>query len=321
MRLNVAQSHFQTDPANRGALFAGSVMSVSVEVSSYCNRRCSFCPNSFVDRLTHHEYMDDAVWNRILADLAAAQWKGQFHFHRYNEPLEDRPYILKRIAEAKAALPDAELRIYTNGDYLTREYLDALDAAGVHWLRVMIYHPEHAPYDDVRMQKLFSQFLLKLGLPYRWGMRRPGLHEALVERPGMTLVVRAKDWGEPTFHNIDEIATSSRAGAVKYNEVKARTSPCHSAFTHVDVEVDGTVMPCCEVRSDVKGQDAIALGKVTAETGLLDIWTSKRAINLRNHLFGFGPKMEPCASCGSYCVPDSEAPRYADYRRQLGLPV
>src|SRR5262249_55506305 len=52
------------------ALFASSVRQVEIEVFTYCNRTCWFCPNSKIDRRSANTCMDEALYLRILSDLA-----------------------------------------------------------------------------------------------------------------------------------------------------------------------------------------------------------------------------------------------------------
>jgi len=92
-------------------MFRQYVAQVEVEVSTFCNRRCSFCSNSLADRRNEHRYMEDALFSSIVRQLSSLDWQGVFSFHRYNEPLADRGYILRRLAEARRCLPGALLRI------------------------------------------------------------------------------------------------------------------------------------------------------------------------------------------------------------------
>src|SRR5581483_9454318 len=63
------------DAAGKRVLFKRNVELVEVEPHAYCNRTCSFCPNSIIDRLTVTEHIDsngDYLTSEALARLAAA---------------------------------------------------------------------------------------------------------------------------------------------------------------------------------------------------------------------------------------------------------
>ena len=129
------------------ALFAFSVKLVEVEVFTYCNRTCWFCPNSRIDRRSSNLYMDEELYLKILSELAEIDYRGVVTYSRYNEPLADR-IILTRLRQARAALPNAILSTHTNGDYLNREYLDALRDAGLNRITIMNYLGNDDQFSD-----------------------------------------------------------------------------------------------------------------------------------------------------------------------------
>ena len=111
-----------TDRESAKRLFAASVGRIEIETHSYCNRRCSYCPNVVGDRLGDNVRMEEPVWRLVLDNLAEIGFSKNFVMNSYNEALADRS-ILDRIKEAREALPAARLMIYTNGDYLDPAYI------------------------------------------------------------------------------------------------------------------------------------------------------------------------------------------------------
>ena len=103
---------------------------IEVELGSFCNRRCGWCPNAFSERGQTRNEMKDSTWAALLDSLSAARFAGWFAFHNYNEPLAD-PRLLERVADARERLPHAKLELHTNGDFLDRLMLDALAGLGV----------------------------------------------------------------------------------------------------------------------------------------------------------------------------------------------
>ena len=69
--------------------------------------------------------MDQAIYLKILEDLASINYQGVITYSRYNEPLADK-IILERISQARKILPQAILYSHTNGDYLDKEYLTTI---------------------------------------------------------------------------------------------------------------------------------------------------------------------------------------------------
>ena len=74
-------------------LFRRSVSMVEVEVFSYCNRRCWFCPNSLIDRQSKTEYMSEELYLHILDQLAGADYRHMISYSRYNEPLAEPNHL------------------------------------------------------------------------------------------------------------------------------------------------------------------------------------------------------------------------------------
>jgi 2-deoxy-scyllo-inosamine dehydrogenase (SAM-dependent) len=103
-------------------LFRRSVERVEVETHSYCNRRCDYCPNVVGDRLGDNKHIPNDIWTLLLSNLREIDYSSNIVFNSYNEPLADRS-ILQRISEVRSSVPHARTMIYSNGDFLTPEYL------------------------------------------------------------------------------------------------------------------------------------------------------------------------------------------------------
>ncbi|WP_315093433.1 radical SAM protein [uncultured Cellulomonas sp.] len=103
-------------------------MFVEVETTTYCNRRCSYCPNSLFDRGTRENevLMPTELFEKIVTDLGENHYCNQFSPHNYGEPLADKrmPDLLET---ARAAMPLARIALYSNGDFLTEELFARLN--------------------------------------------------------------------------------------------------------------------------------------------------------------------------------------------------
>ena len=119
-------------------LFAQYVDLVEIENHSFCNRVCWFCPNSFLDRRRSNTILSSAVYERILDDLAEIDYRGTLSWSRYHEVLAESS-VYERIAEARRRLPRARLVAISNGDYMKRDTLGRLEAAGLDRLILDLY--------------------------------------------------------------------------------------------------------------------------------------------------------------------------------------
>lgn len=100
---------------------------VEVEIHSYCNRQCSFCPNSYIDRHSFVKELDEEIYISLLKQLKKGGFKGKISYSRYNEPFSQPLLFMKRILQAKTILPGIKLVTNTNGDYDTGAFRDLLN--------------------------------------------------------------------------------------------------------------------------------------------------------------------------------------------------
>jgi MoaA/NifB/PqqE/SkfB family radical SAM enzyme len=294
----IVDDHFRPiqDRCQAIGLFRRSVTMVEVEVFSYCNRRCWFCPNSVIDRQTRTEYMAEDLYLRILDQLRDADYRQMISYSRYNEPLADR-IILRRIAQAKARLPEALLHTNTNGDYLTAEYLDELADAGLRSLNVQVYLGNDDRYDHERMRTKLQRTIEQLGVNAAIVRDEPGVWlEAAAEASGVRMRIYARNF---------EINGCNRGESVPIRIAERRTSPCLSPFHHVYIDFNGKVMPCCNLRSDVPSHADAIVDDLNRAHDLFLVYAGETMAAWRRSLIGFGGKSGHCSTCSFVTYEDT----------------
>ncbi len=268
-------------------LFASSIKMLEIEVFSYCNRKCWFCPNTEIDRQSKNIYMDEKLYLRILQQLATIKYKNVISYSRYNEPLADR-VILTRLRQARELLPDAKLHTNTNGDYINATYIEELFKHGLNSLKIQVYLNKDEKFeDDIVLEKLIKKASM-IGLPYKIVESKKGLrHEAKIEYPGMNISIYARNF---------ERDGCSRGNLVDLRRSYQRSSPCLSPFRNLYIDYTGKVMPCCNLRSDAPEHGAYIIGDANTQS-LFQIYTTGSLVKWRKRLFDFGPKPIPCNNC------------------------
>lgn len=128
--------------------------SVSMEISTYCNRKCEYCPNALYD--TPEYYMDPELFRKIISDLRRIRFRGSIGYNHYNEPLLD-PRIVSLIREAVTALPFAYHFLFSNGDYLTMEMAQQLVEAGISQIHVTNHNRNPEPLRK-KLQPVLDSF-------------------------------------------------------------------------------------------------------------------------------------------------------------------
>jgi hypothetical protein len=268
-------------------LFRTFVRGVEIENHSYCNRVCSFCPNAFLDRRSRVELMSDALFRKLIGDLASIDYRQALAWTRYHEPLA-HDSIFERLAFARQALPHAFLRLTSNGDFLNREKLRRLEALGLNFMHISLYLPEGHPRDEQVVAAAIDKFLdrtgLTLGKPiddHFWRLRSTSIQ----------ILLAVPDY-------VTSPQTSSRGGLLKNlaNKPSPRTSVCFSPLHHLVIDYNGKAMLCCQVRSDAPEHQTSIIGDLAQEGyGLFDYY--RDLAPARADLFVGGPKSGVCAQC------------------------
>ena len=284
------------DPEKQKNLFKLSVRAVEIEVSSYCNRKCWFCPNSKIDRRTAKNFMDEGVYLRILSELASIDYDGWISYSGYAEAMADRSFIT-RVRQARAALPRAWIMTCSNGDYLTPEYLEDLADAGINELYVSAYVDDHQPnWTDDRALTALSRFVFRMGLTPNFETVQPGSqYQVKLNHARVTLIVGSRN---------HLIHANDRGNTVDINR-PMRTSPCTWVFSNVYIDWDGTVVPCCNVRSDVPEHKDYLIANLSSGATIFEAYANSSAVEWRRSMARFGPKANPCTNCYQGSIPDT----------------
>lgn len=108
---------------------AGLFQSLSIETTTYCNRRCIYCPNS--TNPTPDIRMSKDVFSALMYQLRKIHYIGWVNWGFYNEPMSDER-LPDLVADVRRSTTMVRQTVYTNGDYLTQDFVDKLIYAGVH---------------------------------------------------------------------------------------------------------------------------------------------------------------------------------------------
>ena len=292
LRVEAAHCDIRLPRAQAVDLFRRHASLVEVETTSYCNRTCSFCPNSFVDRRSKKHAMPDAVWERILDDLRGLDYSSSFFWSRYSEPTsEDR--LVERIREVRRAAPKARIGINSNGDYLNADYLHRLIDAGLNRLWIDIYMPDDEPYERSIVEAHHARFLKRIEKTAAViGMNPEFVSKA--EIPGVDMWITVRN-----LASLKQVDLSDRGGLIQIARRTSRVSPCYAPFKHLVIDWDGSVVICCQVRSDYAPQKGIVVAKIGDDgVGLVEAYVALG--RWRDSLKSFGPKPEPCGSCNVF---------------------
>ncbi len=263
---------------------------LEVELGTYCNRVCAWCPNGWHDRGQERRSMAPSVWRGLLEDLGAWRYRGLFAFHNYNEPMADEGFFT-RLAEARAALPLATLDLHTNGDFLTPTTLEALRVGGLNLLQVTLY-PSNAKALAPPELGRAERFLGRLGVGLEHVERRASKLAVSAKVGDLQLVVRVPD--VQRYHD--------RAGAVGFEPLATqdhRDRPCFLPFTSAAVDVHGALKVCCHIYDTTKPDAAPYVMGQLGEQSFRALWTSARFDAFREKVAKADfERLARCQACG-----------------------
>ncbi|TKZ28423.1 radical SAM/SPASM domain-containing protein [Brachyspira catarrhinii] len=260
---------------------------VEIEIFSYCNRKCWFCPNSFIDRNSTNILMLEELYLKILNELKSINYSNMISYSRYNEPTSNREIFIKRLKQAKAIIPNATLHTNTNGDFLTRDYLDELYEAGLKSMNIQSYLSKDEIFNANDIKIKVGKMAEKLGLDFIEKINTIDRYEIAFKYKDMNLNMYARDF---------RLNGNNRGGVLDTIPAVVRKYPCYIPFTDIYIDYNGKVLPCCNFRSDIKEHNNFILGDANNES-ILYIFNNIKMKKLRKKLLKDIDKLKPCNEC------------------------
>lgn len=247
---------------------------IEIELFNYCNRKCVWCPNNFINRKDIYHLLNVKHLMPLLKELQQANYSGYISFSRYNEPMSQIDLFKSRLQLIKDMVPQATLVSNTNGDYLTRENLHGLL---IDELTVMDYDNKGLAYCLGRLMgcgctidKITSKFIYA--------------HLNTMK------ILYYIDWQK--YAQIND-----RGGSLIQYSILKRNRECYEPQYFVGINYDGTVSPCCNIRNDIQEHKDYIMGWLE-EKSLYEIINSKKYKEFVNMCAAaFYEEGSPCYYC------------------------
>ncbi|MBF0125374.1 MAG: SPASM domain-containing protein, partial [Magnetococcales bacterium] len=243
------------------------------------------------DRLGPMVGMKEDIFELILENLAEISFNGELFFSHYCEPLADRT-IVEKIRRIRHRLPNTKISIFTNGDYLTADYLEELAVAGVDLVAISIHPAADEPYSDLGVLTAISKLSVRVRQAVRFTELRPGTSVAAsMDHPRMQIKVFQDDYQK---------SGSNRANTARVDwpvSFSGRNHPCLQPFIYFVVGYLGDVVPCCQIRADLPANKSYTTGSVAEYGSIFELYANHTAAAWRREVASTGAKREPCHSC------------------------
>lgn len=233
---------------------------VEIEINSYCNLACSYCPNREFERKEKGD-MSLTDYEKIIDQLVDLKFEGRISHEFYGEPTL-HPQYDEIIALTKTKLPKCKIELYSNATRLTKERVIKLFDLGLDEIFVTIHEGQHTQENPLPVV-IF--------------------HGELSDAHKKRLVIR----------DHQDIYKTNRGGSLPdIGDEKQPLLPCRIPDFLITITVKGNVLPCFE--DFFQNHE---MGNVF-KTPLKEIWNRPEYIQLRKDLrYGLRHKYESCKDC------------------------
>ncbi len=276
--------------------FKQAVNKIEIETSSQCNRRCSYCPNSRPElshRREKNAFLDLVVFKRLLSDLKEINYDRKIALVGMNEFfMHEENFAYLELA--KQMLPKSYIQVYSNGDYLSRDYLERAERAGLDLLVVSFHLQAGKPYNTDDILDRAAKFTNRTGLPltlmdYAGGER---LHfQAQMGR--LHVLAGLVNWSA---------AGHNWAGAVPSGKIGAADGiPCQSPVNMLCLCHTGDFTLCCVVPRERTAENLAShamLGNIADFPSVFDAYASDAMLYWRQRAFSTRHLPSLCRNCG-----------------------
>jgi hypothetical protein len=221
---------------------------VSIETMAKCNAACVFCPYPTLER--QGEKMPNEMLDRIVEELKQHPHRFIISPFKVNEPFLDKrllPFCRKVMAE----LPNAMLRLFSNGSALTERHLrevDQLERVYHLWVSLNTHEPEE--YRRI-MSLDFERTAANLDRLHAMMARKEFRHPVVVskvmegkkraEKDEAFILYCLDRW--PLF-NAFTIKRDSWLGNIEADDAPVPYAPC-GRWNELSITATGVVALCC----------------------------------------------------------------------------
>lgn len=233
--------------------------SIEIETDSRCNRSCFYCPVNKKDFDRGSGQMSGELFKKIIIDLAEAGYNGIIRPHLFNEPLLDTR-LTGFIKFTKEHLPEVDIEILSNGDFLDVETYSALINVGVKAIRVT----QHGSRPSEKLNKLLEYLFRNVDIENRLRYRVFSKDKPLANRGGLV---------DPDVLNVNPEAK------------------CEWPMENMAINFRGNILLCC---NDFMGRHIFG---DALEKNVIDIWNSKQFKSTRKKLREGDLFLEICRKC------------------------
>jgi len=270
-------------------------LEVAIETQAVCNAKCSFCPYPTMDR--KGDKMSDALIEKILIDLQEIPPNLFFTISPFK--VSD-PFLDKRIFQIcekiNKNLPNAKLRLFTNGSPLTERMIEKISLIkNVTHLWVSLNESNSLDYEKV-MGLPFFKTIEKLDELHEHASKGFS-HEVTISRvsDGSQKDQDFCDFVKKRFPLFEVllIGRSDWTGQVKIELNRKVAQTACARWYELSIMASGKVALCC-----MDGEGKYVIGDVNRQS-VLEVYNDPQFKKMRQYTFTRLAAASPCNTCST----------------------
>jgi wyosine [tRNA(Phe)-imidazoG37] synthetase (radical SAM superfamily) len=266
---------------------------VQLETLNFCNAKCVMCPATTTSRA--HSTMSDAIFNRIVEQIAAFPTKPRVSLHGTGEPL-----LYKKLGQRIRTLTKHGIPVYitTNGSIVTRARAFELIDAGITAIEFSIESLNKEIFERIRvgldLDEVIANFLSFVELRDKLNPKITIGMVFIAHDDNADSLAEYEAFFEQHLSSGDELTVVPRHNFASSYDSHAAPSdiPCSFVVNAINIQSDGIVNLCC-----VDSEQTYALGDLNKNT-IVEIFNCERFNEIRRaHAEGRRHSLPLCSSC------------------------
>lgn len=286
-------------------MFYNSVYYIELEISSLCNRHCSYCPQSVISR--KRELLPINIFEKVMKELKTIEFDGGIAFHQFNEPLLELNHLCECIKCARKYLPNARLVLYTNGDLLNPRLCKLLKKLGIDKFYITCQLDNNEQWDKDLAYKKVKTMKRKLHRVFGT-IEMSDNTVSFLSIKLLRFIFKLKEHSfiglkkYPTIFQIESTdfhrTGSNRLGAININAQQKTnerncTYFCSSMIHGVHISYKGNAYLCCDCCEDTVEAKSYLLGSIY-ENSIFELFMNKFSF-IKKYIEGETPNA--CIGC------------------------
>lgn len=268
----------------------------AIEVSSFCNAKCFFCPNVKMQRTKNSMNMDIfmTLIKRIKEEKINPRY---FNMTGTGEPLLDKT-IFEKIKIIKNEFPKTYIFMPTNFALANKEIIKNLLESGLDKITISLNADNEKDYKEIMKidyKKTLSNIDLLLEMKSK---AKSKLHVMVTVAANPINKKSINSFNKKWEAKVDEVAINwihDWAGAVDTKDGKStwkKRYPCRTLFEQIVVHSNGNIPLCC---IDYEG---IVIGGNVKDKAILESFNGDKIKKIKDmHRNGQIDKFKMCANC------------------------